>query len=127
MDGTFITYIILLLAIAFLVMLARKLNVSYPIVLVLGGLAIGFIPQLPVVEVDPDLIFVPLIAIDSRGTRLGRGKGHYDRALGRLKKSGARLIGVGWQMQKIDTPIPADPWDVPLHAFASPDGVELFS
>ena len=33
----------------------------------------------PVVE--PDLILVPLVAIDGRGTRLGRGKGHYDRAL----------------------------------------------
>ena len=38
----------------------------------------------PVVE--PDLILVPLIAIDGRGTRLGRGKGHYDRALARLRK-----------------------------------------
>ena len=33
----------------------------------------------PVVE--PDLVLVPLIAIDGSGTRLGRGKGHYDRAL----------------------------------------------
>jgi 5-formyltetrahydrofolate cyclo-ligase len=79
----------------------------------------------PVVE--PDLIFVPLIAIDGHGTRLGRGKGHYDRALGRLRKSGARLIGVGWAMQRLDTIIPADPWDVPLHGFASPDGLEYFS
>ena len=48
----------------------------------------------PVVE--PDLILVPLIAIDGQGTRLGRGKGHYDRALGRLRKTRARLIGLGW-------------------------------
>ena len=34
--------------------------------------------------VEPDLILVPLIAIDGRGTRLGRGKGHYDRVLARL-------------------------------------------
>ena len=44
--------------------------------------------QTPVVE--PDLILVPLIAIDGDGTRLGRGKGHYGRALVRLKKSGGR-------------------------------------
>ena len=37
--------------------------------------------------VQPDLVLVPLIAIDDRGTRLGRGKGHYDRALASLKKS----------------------------------------
>jgi 5-formyltetrahydrofolate cyclo-ligase len=76
--------------------------------------------------VQPNLVLVPLIAIDHRGTRLGRGKGHYDRALVSLKKSGAGLIGVGWQMQRVADTIPADDWDVPLDAFASPDGIEWF-
>ena len=76
--------------------------------------------------VQPDLVLVPLIAIDSAGTRLGRGKGHYDRALIGLKKTGARLVGVGWQIQRLTEAIPADEWDVPLHAFASPDGIEWF-
>jgi len=78
----------------------------------------------PVVE--PDLILIPLIAIDGLGTRLGRGKGHYDRALARLKKGGARLVGVGWPLQRITETIPADEWDIPLDAFASSEGVELF-
>ena len=78
----------------------------------------------PVVE--PDLILVPLIAIDGGGTRLGRGKGHYDRSLVRLRKSGAQLIGVGWKLQRLVEAIPADEWDVPLDGFASPDGLELF-
>jgi 5-formyltetrahydrofolate cyclo-ligase len=76
--------------------------------------------------VQPDLVLVPLIAIDSEGTRLGRGKGHYDRALIGLKKNGARLIGVGWQLQRLADTIPADEWDVPLDAFASPDSLEWF-
>jgi 5-formyltetrahydrofolate cyclo-ligase len=76
--------------------------------------------------VEPDLVLVPLIAIDGQGTRLGRGKGHYDRALSRLKKSGARLIGVGWPLQRLTETIPADAWDIPLDAFASPDGLEMF-
>jgi 5-formyltetrahydrofolate cyclo-ligase len=76
--------------------------------------------------VDPDLVLVPLIAIDGRGTRLGRGKGHYDRALIRLKKNRARLIGVGWPIQRLVDTIPRDEWDVPLDGFASPDGVEWF-
>jgi 5-formyltetrahydrofolate cyclo-ligase len=76
--------------------------------------------------VQPDLVLVPLIAVDSAGTRLGRGKGHYDRALIGLKKNGARLVGVGWQIQRLTEAIPADEWDVPLHAFASPDGIEWF-
>jgi 5-formyltetrahydrofolate cyclo-ligase len=79
----------------------------------------------PVVE--PDLILVPLIAVDHRGTRLGRGKGHYDRALGHLKKSRARLIGVGWSPQRLAETIPADEWDVPLDGFVCPDGLTMFS
>ena len=77
-------------------------------------------------EVQPDLVLVPLVAVDPKGTRLGRGKGHYDRSLARLKKSGARLVGIGWPLQRLTELIPADPWDVPLDAFASPEGVEWF-
>ena len=76
--------------------------------------------------VEPDLVLVPLIAIDGAGTRLGRGKGHYDRALIGLRKSKARLVGVGWPLQRLTETIPADGWDVPLDAFASPEGVEIF-
>jgi 5-formyltetrahydrofolate cyclo-ligase len=76
--------------------------------------------------VQPDLVLVPLIAIDGSGTRLGRGKGHYDRALVSLRKSRARLIGVGWAMQRLSEAIPSDEWDVPLDGFASPEGLELF-
>ena len=76
--------------------------------------------------VEPDLVLVPLIAIDGDGTRLGRGKGHYDRALISLKKKGARLIGVGWPLQRLMEAIPADAWDIPLDGFASPDGLEIF-
>ena len=79
----------------------------------------------PVVE--PDLVLVPLIAIDGHGTRLGRGKGHYDRALIHLKKIGARLVGVGWSLQRLAVTIPADDWDVPLDGFASQAGLEWFS
>jgi len=76
--------------------------------------------------VDPDLVLVPLVAVDGGGTRLGRGKGHYDRALARLRKNGARLIGIGWPLQRLADTIPADPWDVPLDAYASPEGLEWF-
>ena len=84
-------------------------------------------PRQTAPAVDPDLILVPLIAVDPHGARLGRGKGHYDRVIARLKRSGARLIGVGWQMQRLEDTIPTDPWDVHLDAFASPDGIEWFS
>jgi monovalent cation/hydrogen antiporter len=52
----------LLLAIAGLAVLARVVGVPYPITLVLGGTVIGFLPGVPTVELDPDivlLIFLP--------------------------------------------------------------------
>ena len=48
----------LLLAVAGLVTLARVMNVPYPIFLVLGGLAIGAIPGLPEITLDPDLVLL---------------------------------------------------------------------
>jgi 5-formyltetrahydrofolate cyclo-ligase len=83
-------------------------------------------PKLSAPEVEPDLVLVPLVGIDRAGNRLGRGKGHYDRVLRASRKSGARLIGIGWDMQQLDGLIPCDPWDVPLDAFASPGGIETF-
>lgn len=48
----------LLLLVAVLVLLAEKIKLPYPILLVIGGLAIGFIPGLPRIEVEPELIFL---------------------------------------------------------------------
>jgi CPA1 family monovalent cation:H+ antiporter len=45
-----------------LVALARRVNISYPIVLVVAGLFLGFVPGLPKIQLDPDivlLIFLP--------------------------------------------------------------------
>ena len=75
---------------------------------------------------SPDLILMPLVAIDAAGNRIGMGKGHYDRALPGLRAAGARLIGCGWSFQRIEDVITPDPWDVPLDGFASPDGLEMF-
>lgn len=85
-----------------------------------------FQPPLDAPEVHPDLVLVPLVAIDGKGTRLGQGKGHYDRVLTRLREHGALLIGLGWEVQKVDAVIPPEPWDVPLDGFASPAGLEMF-
>ena len=52
----------LLLAVAGLAVLARAVGVPYPITLVAGGAVIGFLPGVPNVELDPDvvlLIFLP--------------------------------------------------------------------
>lgn len=48
----------LLVAVALLALLARRLGVPYPIVLVVGGLALGVVPGLPRVELAPEVVFL---------------------------------------------------------------------
>jgi Na+/H+ antiporter len=48
----------LMVAGAGLSVLARPLGVPYPILLVLGGLVLGFVPGVPAVELPPDLVLV---------------------------------------------------------------------
>src|ERR1700709_2422962 len=48
----------LLVAVAGLAAAARAANIPYPIVLVAGGLALGFIPAIPEVALAPDLVLV---------------------------------------------------------------------
>ena len=51
--------LIALLAVAIpLVALAQRLNVSYPIALVAGGLVLGFVPGLPKIQLDPNLVLL---------------------------------------------------------------------
>jgi len=85
-----------------------------------------FQPALDKPHVFPDLVLLPLVAIDRQGTRLGQGKGHYDRVVEDLRSRGALLVGLGWDVQLLDATIPADPWDVPLDGFASPTELTMF-
>ena len=48
----------LLFAVFMCTMLAQKLKVSYPIFLVLAGLGISFIPGIPKIEIEPEMIFL---------------------------------------------------------------------
>jgi 5-formyltetrahydrofolate cyclo-ligase len=69
----------------------------------------------------PDIVLVPLVLGDRTGVRIGHGKGHYDRALAHLREGGrVFIIGLAWEPQIADAPIPGDPWDVPLDAIATP-------
>lgn len=58
MHETLLLCLALLLLVLLLVMLAQRLHISYPIFLVLGGLIISFIPGIPVVTVNHELIFL---------------------------------------------------------------------
>ena len=50
--------LLLMVAIMLLIMLANRLKVAYPILLVLGGLAISLIPNVPTITLNPDLVLI---------------------------------------------------------------------
>ena len=66
--------------------------------------------------VAPDVIFVPLLAIDDRGYRLGQGGGYYDRTLASLR--GAKplpwFIGLCYAGQLVEN-LPDEVHDERLH------------
>src|ERR1700760_583417 len=51
----------LLIVVAALAILAKKLELPYPVLLVIGGLALGFVPGLPQIELRPDVVFLFLL------------------------------------------------------------------
>ncbi|GGE67052.1 sodium/proton antiporter (CPA1 family) [Pedobacter psychrotolerans] len=58
LHDNLILILVLLLGVTLLVMLGQKIKISYPIFLVLAGLFIGFIPGIPHIKIDPDLVFL---------------------------------------------------------------------
>jgi 5-formyltetrahydrofolate cyclo-ligase len=75
--------------------------------------------------VRPDALLVPLLGADRAGNRLGQGKGHYDRTLAALRAQGAvRAVGLAWDVQLADA-LPAERWDEPLDALATPTAFSL--
>jgi monovalent cation/hydrogen antiporter len=56
-HGAEIVFLLLLLFVAAFGALARRLQAPYPIVLVVAGLVLGFIPGLPRIVLDPDVVF----------------------------------------------------------------------
>ncbi|MDX6380323.1 MAG: monovalent cation/hydrogen antiporter [Rubrobacteraceae bacterium] len=63
------TIFILIAAVAALATLANRIGVPYPILLVLGGLVLGFVPGLPRIELQPNVVFLlflpPLLYISA--------------------------------------------------------------
>ena len=50
-------FVLLFIAVAALVVIARKFSLPYPVFLVLGGLALSFIPHLPEIRLKPEVFF----------------------------------------------------------------------
>lgn len=84
----------------------------------------GFSPgRFGILEADPavwpeivaiascDVVFVPGLAFDRAGNRIGYGKGHYDRVLPLAR--GAFKVGLAFSFQVLES-VPAEEHDVPL-------------
>ena len=64
-----------------------------------------------------DVVFVPLVAFDQDGYRLGMGGGYYDRTFEKKlkdqKPTTPLLVGLAYEFQKQNNLV-HQPWDVPL-------------
>ena len=106
----------LLIAVAALVTIARRLGIAYPIFLVIGGLLLGLVPGTPRVQIDPDLIFLfvlpPLLYIAAFFTPLRRLRANLgvigSLAVGLVVASAFAAAAVVHAM------IPGIPWAVAL-------------
>lgn len=81
--------------------------------LTIGPLGIAEpMPNAP--ELDPDVMFIPVIAFDRRGHRIGYGAGNVDQTLrGLRKRKAVRVVGVAYATQEQDL-VPSDVHDEPV-------------
>jgi monovalent cation/hydrogen antiporter len=59
-DLEFVFLFLLLLIVVFAVV-ARQIRTPYPIVMVIGGLLLGFVPGIPEITLNPDLVFLVVL------------------------------------------------------------------
>jgi 5-formyltetrahydrofolate cyclo-ligase len=76
-----------------------------------------------------DMVFVPLVAFDKRGNRLGMGGGFYDRTFAFKQRRnhwcGPSLIGLAHDFQCVDQLL-NQTWDIPLDAVITERTIYLF-
>ena len=78
------------------------------------------------IEIPPkllDVIFVPLLAFDVHGNRVGYGKGFYDRFMAYCKPE-ALFVGLSFYEPEDD--VPNEPMDIPLHFCVTPQKIYSF-
>ncbi len=79
----------------------------------------------PAAIAGADLVLVPALAVDERGTRLGRGGGSYDRALARVP-AGRMVVALLYDGEVLPA-VPAEAHDRPVTAVITPAGLRRFA
>jgi len=78
------------------------------------------------IKIDPaqiEVVFIPLLAYDIKGNRLGYGKGYYDRFLSLCK---SETVFIGLSLFEPEFEIPNEKTDIPLHFCITPKRVISF-
>jgi 5-formyltetrahydrofolate cyclo-ligase len=77
-------------------------------------------PPADAAVVEPDVVLMPLAGFDRQRHRLGYGKGHYDKAIARLRAGGfaPQLIGLAFSVQEVPA-IPFETHDIRLDAIVT--------
>jgi len=83
----------------------------------IGPGAFGPQPDAGNPRVEPQVLFVPLVAFTERGERMGQGGGFYDRWLAAHPDTIA--IGLAWDIQLVGS-LPTEAHDAPLTAIVTP-------
>jgi len=76
-----------------------------------------------------DVVFLPLVAFDGEGNRLGMGGGFYDRTFADTPPHHhfrPLLVGLAHGFQQVES-LPREPWDIPLDAIATDRGILCFT
>ncbi len=73
-----------------------------------------------------DLIFVPGVAFDKSGNRLGYGSGYFDKLLYKFRKQnkGIMVIGLSFDFQILSDEIPHDSQDAIVDYIISPNSIQ---
>ena len=72
-----------------------------------------------------DVLFMPLLGCDRKGTRLGMGGGYYDRTLASAEHRPIR-VGIAHNFQLLDKNLEQRPWDQPLDFLVTPKRLYRF-
>jgi CPA1 family monovalent cation:H+ antiporter len=102
----------LLVAVAGLSVLARRISVPYPIVLVVGGALLGFVPGLPEVKLNPQVVLVVFLPPLVYGSSIFANFGDFRASLRALTLSTVGLVlatmsAVAWAAHTL---VPGLPW-----------------